>query len=97
MPKLVMELSKDDLFILRKVWRFNRDNLNPEVLSGLGWASMEEFCKDLLYFGFEKASDDPVGFVRILREYKSPIFKKNRPTPKDTERKFEDELRKAYA
>jgi len=96
MPKLVIELSKEDLAVLRKVWKFNRENLSPAALAELGWASMGEFCKDLVYFGFDKASDDPVAFIRGMREYKSPVFRTPRAGPRESGMKFEDEFKKAY-
>ena len=56
---------------------------------------MEDFLADLLRFGIDKASDDPVGFIRMIRENKDPLFAA--PGKKSAPSRASTEWKKAYA
>lgn len=97
MTQLNLELSEEDLNGLKEIWEFNKSILTEEVLQELGWADFEIFCLDLLFYGFDKASDDPVVFIRELREYKTPIFKDSKDIRQEKKEKFREEFSKFYS
>jgi hypothetical protein len=66
------------------------------VLDQVGWHSIEDFAYELMVYGFSKASEDPVGFVRAVREAKNPIFRQKKQAKEVAGRKFEEEFKKAY-
>lgn len=49
-------------------------HLNPAVRRRIGWRGRSSFLRELILFGFEKASADPAGFLRDVREAHDPLI-----------------------
>ena len=67
-------LSARDYRTTNEVWRLAKRHLNPAVRRRIGWRGRSSFLRELILFGFEKASADPAGFLRDVRETHDPLF-----------------------
>jgi hypothetical protein len=96
MGKVQLRIPKEVLNDLKDVWELNQKTLTKEFLEELKWSSMEDFVIDVLTFGFYKAGEDPVSFVRGLREKKKPIFRELAEGYAKGGERQEEEYKKAY-
>ena len=67
-------LSARDYRTTNEVWRLAKRHLNPAVRRRIGWRGRSSFLRELILFGFEKASADPAGFLRDVREAHDPLI-----------------------
>lgn len=74
MPQVVTGLSARDFRNTNDVWRLAKRHLNPAVRRRIGWRGRSSFVRDLALFAFERASDDPVSFLRGVRDARDPLF-----------------------
>jgi hypothetical protein len=74
MPQVVIGLSARDLRTTNEVWRLAKRHLNPSVRRKIGWRGRSSFLRELALFGFERASEDPGGFLRGVRDARDPLF-----------------------
>ncbi len=74
MPQVMIGLSARDYRTTNEVWRLAKRTLNPTVRRRIGWRGRSSFLRELILFGFEKASTDPAGFLREVRETHDPLF-----------------------
>jgi hypothetical protein len=74
MPQVMIGLSSRDYRTTNEVWRLAKRHLNPAVRRRIGWRGRSSFLRELILFGFEKASADPAGFLRDVRETHDPLF-----------------------
>jgi len=74
MPQVVLGLSARDLRTTNEVWRLAKRHLNPAVRRKIGWRGRSSFLRELVLFGFERASEDPAGFLRGVRDARDPLF-----------------------
>ncbi len=74
MPQIVIGLSARDFRTTNEVWRLAKRHLNPAVRRRLGWRGRSSFLRELALFGFERASEDPSGFLRAVRETRDPLI-----------------------
>lgn len=74
MPQVVIGLSARNFRSENDVWRLAKRHLNPAVRRRIGWRGRSSFVRDLALFGFERASDDPVSFLRGVRDVRDPLF-----------------------
>jgi hypothetical protein len=76
MPQVMIGLSARDYRTTNEVWRLAKRHLNPAVRRRIGWRGRSSFLRQLILFGFEKASADPAGFLREVRDIHDPLFGK---------------------
>jgi len=74
MPQVVIGLSARDLRTTNEVWRLAKRHLNPSVRRKIGWRGRSSFLRELVLYGFERASEDPGGFLRGVRDARDPLF-----------------------
>lgn len=74
MPQVVIGLSARDFRSANDVWRLAKRHLNPAVRRRIGWRGRSSFLRQLILFGFERASADPAGFLREVRDVHDPLF-----------------------
>ena len=74
MPQVMIGLSARDYRTTNEVWRLAKRHLNPTVRRRIGWRGRSSFLRELILFGFEKASTDPAGFLRDVREAHDPMI-----------------------
>jgi len=74
MPQVMIGLSARDYRTTNEVWRLAKRHLNPAVRRRIGWRGRSSFLRQLILFGFEKASEDPAEFLRDVRETHDPLF-----------------------
>lgn len=74
MPQVMIGLSARDYRTTNEVWRLAKRHLNPAVRRRIGWRGRSSFLRELILFGFEKASADPAGFLRDVREAHDPLI-----------------------
>ena len=74
MPQVMIGLSARDYRTTNEVWRLAKRHLNPAVRRRIGWRGRSSFLRELILFGFEKASTDPAGFLRDVREAHDPLI-----------------------
>jgi len=88
--KVEIELSEEEKKDIEGIWKFTKERMNEETRKVLGWDSMQDFLRDVLRFGLEKSSDDPISFIqsRILQRF--PVVRKEELT------RFREELAKIY-
>ena len=67
-------LSARDYRTTNEVWRLAKRHLNPAVRRRIGWRGRSSFLRELILFGFEKASTDPAAFLRDVREAHDPLI-----------------------
>ena len=76
MPQVMIGLSARDYRTTNEVWRLAKRHLNPAVRRRIGWRGRSSFLRQLILFGFEKASADPAAFLREVRDLHDPLFGK---------------------
>ncbi|HKN06327.1 MAG: hypothetical protein ABR888_01545 [Thermoplasmata archaeon] len=74
MPQVMIGLSARDYRTTNEVWRLAKRHLNPAVRRRIGWRGRSSFLRQLILYGFEKASADPAGFLRDVRDTHDPLF-----------------------
>ncbi len=74
MPQVMIGLSARDHRTTNEVWRLAKRHLNPAVRRRIGWRGQSSFLRQLILYGFEKASEDPAEFLRQVRETHDPLF-----------------------
>jgi hypothetical protein len=74
MPQVVIGLSARDFRSTSEVWRLAKRHLNPAVRRKIGWRGRSSFLRELVLYGFERASEDPGGFLRGVRDARDPLF-----------------------
>ncbi len=74
MTQVMIGLSARDDKTTNAVWRLAKRNLNPVVRRRIGWRGRSSFLRTLILYGFEKASEDPMAFLREVRETHDPMI-----------------------
>jgi len=74
MPQVMIGLSARDYRTTNEVWRLAKRHLNPAVRRRIGWRGRSSFLRQLILYGFEKASADPEEFLREVRDVHDPLF-----------------------
>jgi len=74
MPQVMIGLSARDHHTTNEVWRLAKRHLNPAVRRRIGWRGQSSFLRQLILYGFEKASEDPAAFLREVRDTHDPLF-----------------------
>jgi hypothetical protein len=74
MPQVMIGLSARDYRTTNEVWRLAKRHLNPAVRRRIGWRGRSSFLRQLILYGFEKASADPAEFLREVRDTHDPLF-----------------------
>ena len=67
-------LSARDYRTTNEVWRLAKRHLNPAVRRRIGGRGRSSFLRELILFGVEKASTDPSGILREVREAHDPLI-----------------------
>ena len=76
MPQVMIGLSARDYKTTNEVWRMAKRHLNPMVRRRIGWRGRSSFLRQLILYGFEKASENPAEFLRSVRDSQDPIIGK---------------------
>jgi hypothetical protein len=76
MPQVMIGLTARDYKTTNEVWRMAKRHLNPMVRRRIGWRGRSSFLRQLILYGFEKASENPSEFLRAVRESQDPILGK---------------------
>ena len=76
MPQVMIGLSARDYKATNEVWRMAKRHLNPMVRRRIGWRGRSSFLRQLILYGFEKASENPGEFLRTVRESQDPLLGK---------------------
>jgi hypothetical protein len=76
MPQVMIGLSARDYKTTNEVWRMAKRHLNPMVRRRIGWRGRSSFLRQLILYGFEKASENPGEFLRQVRETQDPMLGK---------------------
>lgn len=76
MPQVMIGLTARDYKTTNEVWRLAKRHLNPMVRRRIGWRGRSSFLRQLILYGFEKASENPGEFLRMVRESQDPIIGK---------------------
>lgn len=87
MPQVMIGLSARDYRIANDVWRLAKRHLNPAVRRRIGWRGRSSFLRELMLFGFERASDDPGAFLRAVREAHDPLLGRHARTEAGADRR----------
>ncbi len=87
MPQVMIGLSARDYRTTNEVWRLAKRHLNPAVRRRIGWRGRSSFLRELILFGFERASTDPAGFLRDVRETHDPLIGRRGRTDAGAERR----------
>lgn len=74
MPQVVIGLSARDFHTTNDVWRLAKRHLNPAVRRKIGWRGRSSFLRELAPYGFERASEDPTGFLCAVRDARDSLF-----------------------
>jgi hypothetical protein len=74
MPQVMIGLSARDYRTTNEVWRLAKRHLNPAVRRRIGWRGRSSFLRQLILYGFEKASENPEQFLRAVRDTHDPLF-----------------------
>ena len=74
MPQVMIGLSARDYRTTNEVWRLAKRHLNPAVRRRLGWRGRSSFLRQLILYGFERASENPGAFFREVRDVHDPLF-----------------------
>ena len=76
MPQVMIGLSSRDYRTTSEVWRLAKRHINPMVRRRIGWRGRSSFLRQLILYGFEKASENPAEFLRQVRDTHDPMFGK---------------------
>lgn len=87
MPQVMIGLSNRDARTTNEVWRLAKRHLNPAVRRRIGWRGRSSFLRELLLYGFEKASADPAAFLQEVRDTHDPLFGRRGRTEAGAERR----------
>jgi len=82
-------LSARDYRTTNEVWRLAKRHLNPAVRRRIGWRGRSSFLRELILFGFEKASERPEEFLRTVRDTHDPMFGRRGRTEAGAEKRAE--------
>ncbi|HYA57132.1 MAG TPA: hypothetical protein VEH57_01525 [Thermoplasmata archaeon] len=74
MPQVMIGLSARDYRTTNEVWRLAKRHLNPAVRRRIGWRGRSSFLRQLMLYGFEKASENPSEFFREVRDVQDPLI-----------------------
>ncbi len=74
MPQVMISLSARDFRTTNEVWRLAKRHLNPAVRRRIGWRGRSSFLRELILYGFERASESPAEFLRAVRDAHDPLF-----------------------
>jgi hypothetical protein len=74
MAQVMIGLSARDYQTTSEVWRMAKRHLNPAVRRRIGWRGRSSFLRQLILYGFEKASENPGEFLRLVRETHDPLI-----------------------
>ena len=74
MPQVMIGLSARDYRTANDVWRLAKRHLNPAVRRRIGWRGRSSFLRELILYGFAKASENPAGFLREVRDQHDPLI-----------------------
>lgn len=80
-------LSARDYRTTNDVWRLAKKHLNPAVRRRIGWRGRSSFLRQLILYGFEKASESPGDFLRQVRETHDPMIGKRGRSEAGAERR----------
>ena len=97
MPMIELDVSEEEYEVIIGIWNHNRERMSEEALRQLGWNDLATFAGDLMAWGFEAASKDPLQFILQMRERKAPIFKEPQPPKGPRPGSAVDDTLKAYA
>ena len=67
-------LSARDYRTTNEIWRLAKRHLNPAVRRRIGWRGRSSFLRQLMLYGFEKASENPAEFFRAVRDLQDPLI-----------------------
>ncbi len=87
MPQVMIGLSARDHRTTNEVWRLAKRHLNPAVRRRIGWRGQSSFLRQLILYGFEKASENPAEFLREVRDTHDPLFGKRGRSEAGAERR----------
>ena len=87
MPQVMIGLSARDHHTTNEVWRLAKRHLNPAVRRRIGWRGRSSFLRELILYGFEKASENPAAFLREVRDTHDPLFGKRGRSEAGAERR----------
>lgn len=87
MPQVMIGLSARDYRTTNEVWRLAKRHLNPAVRRRIGWRGRSSFLRELILYGFEKASADPDAFLREVRDTHDPLLGRRGRTEAGAERR----------
>ena len=87
MPQVMIGLSARDYRTTSEVWRMAKRHLNPAVRRRIGWRGRSSFLRQLILYGFEKASENPSEFLRQVRDTHDPMFGRRGRTEAGSERR----------
>lgn len=87
MPQVMISLSARDSRTTNEVWRLAKRHLNPAVRRRIGWRGRSSFLRELILYGFERASENPDGFLRAVRDAHDPMFGRRGRTEAGAERR----------
>jgi hypothetical protein len=76
MPQVMIGLSARDYRTTNDVWRMAKRHLNPAVRRRIGWRGRSSFLRQLILYGFEKASENPGEFLQKVRDTHDPLIGK---------------------
>jgi len=74
MAQIMIGLSARDYRTTDEVWRMVQRHLNPAVRRRIGWRGRSSFLRQLILYGFEKASENPGAFLYDVRETHDPLI-----------------------
>ena len=74
MAQIMIGLSARDSQTTTEVWRLAKRHVNPAVRRRIGWRGRSSFLRQLILYGFEKASEDPGAFLHDVRETHDPLI-----------------------
>jgi hypothetical protein len=74
MAQVMIGLSARDYHTTNEVWKMAKHHLNPAVRRRIGWRGRSSFLRQLILYGFERASADPAGFFRDVRDTHDPLI-----------------------
>lgn len=87
MPQVMIGLSARDYKTTNEVWRLAKRHLNPIVRRRIGWRGRSSFLRQLILYGFEKASESPSAFLHDVRETHDPLIGKRGRSEAGAERR----------
>ena len=74
MPMVLMVISVRDHETLSRAWRAARGGHHPSVRRRMGLRGRSSLLRELILWGFERASEDPDQFLRFVRDSRDPML-----------------------